>query len=959
MKQILIIVISVYILLYCAIVYASPTVVSIGSGTSGWEYPFRMVSCDCRLQSIYTASEIGTSGEIAGMMLDLQSSPGQTIHNFTIRMQHTSLSVLSVLDPNGWTIVYRGDVPASPTGWRMFKFTKTFEYNDVNNLMIDVSYNDTEASSNGLCSYTTVTGKRSACAYSDNAYDDPLYWKGTLSPTVRFFTRVPNVKLFFESASAYVASAGSGTASIDYPLHSSSEDARLQSIYLAGEIGAAGTIKGIAIDVNSAAGQILNNFTVRMKHTTLQQTTAFEPNDWTTVYEANLPILSTGRQFIMFSSSFDYDGNDNLMVDFSFNNSSSSTSGSCAASTIDASRSVYAYSNSTSGDPLNWSGTTSPEVYTSAKILNLKFCMDVADTSIGVMTFNILHDKNTVSEANLWHSSLEYDRCDRVCAMINSQSSSFGENGPDIMCLQEVLYNQICDIMENCPRYNYYGVGRIDGETDGDESSILYRKDRFYRTDQGVFWLSETPDVVGSIYTGDDTPRIVSWVKLFDTYTNRTYFVLDAHLAPDSADARNYGATLIRSEIKTLSSGLPIIAMGDWNSHEYHNPYATIIGLNDTNGFQLVDSYRQKYPTMGDNELSSHKWEGGTAGTRIDFITHSAWFADKSVMIERGQIYGGYPSDHYPVTATLQPVDTMPADLNYDDSVDVEDLEIMASDWLEGGYTLTNDTISDGLLALYRFYETSGSTVTDVSANDNDGTIVGDCYRRSNGILGRAVEFPAIADSYGYVNVSSNISGGSTYQQTLNQFSICVWVKLDGTPTELKTIIGNDVFTSYPGSVIVNIDTTSKIRVDMANNDPSHFYSNSAIDIDKWYCLLVMYDKTTKAAKIYINGELDSTTTLTTAVAAWIGPLEIGAYKDTNRCWYGYIDDLRIYNRLLTDAEIEYLAAGGYTTGSIDVPVSNLSSADVLCSDISDSVNFKDFTVFAEAWLDSLSVSLY
>jgi endonuclease/exonuclease/phosphatase family metal-dependent hydrolase len=950
MKHVFNKIVSVCILLYCTAAYASPKVVSIGMGTSGWEYPFRIVSSDCRTQSIYKSSEIGTSGNIAGMMLDLQTSPGQTIHNFIIRMQHTSANELTMLDPNGWTIVFRGDVPAGPTGWRMLKFSKTFEYNDVNNLMIDMSYNDITASSNGICSFTTVSGKRSAAAYSENNYDDPLYWKGTLSPTVRLFTRVPNIKLFFESAPAYVAVTGNGSTSLDYPLHCGSEDARMQCVYLAGEIVKAGTIKGIAVDVNLPTGQILNNFTIRMKHTSLQQTTAFEVDGWTTVYSANLPVLSAGKQFIMFSSPFNYNGNDNLMVDFSFNNSSSSTNGSCTASIVNNNRTVFAYSNSIAGNPLDWGGTLSPVVYACSKILNLQFCMDVKDTSIGVMSFNILHDKDTVPDEDMWHSGLEHDRCDRVCEMINSQSGAFGDKGPDIICLQEVFYNQICNIMQRSEQYNYYGLGKDDGKIAGDQCSILYRKDRFYRTDQGSFWLSETPDVIGSIYPGDDRARIVSWVKLFDTYTNRTYFVINLHLAPDDADARNYGATVVRSKIKELSGGLPVIATGDWNSHEYHNPYATIIGLNDPAGFQLVDSFRQKYPTMGENELSSHKWLGGTEGTRIDFITHSQWFADKSVSIERGEIYGRYPSDHYPVTATLQPVETMPADLNYDDSVNIEDVNIMMSAWLESGYTLVNDSINNGLLALYRFHETSGSTVTDVSPNDNDGTIVGDCYRRSNGVLGRAVEFPAISDSYGYVDINHNISGGSTYQQTLNQYSICAWVKLNGAPNELKTIIGNDVFTSYPGSVIVNVDTTSKIRIDMANDNPSHFYSNTALDIDKWYCIVVQYDSIQKTAKIYINGELDSTTNLITAVSAWIGPLEIGAYKNNTRCWYGYIDDLRIYNRILTESEIKYLSAGGFNTGSIDV----MPSAYVdICSDISNCINFKDFAAFALFWLDS------
>jgi endonuclease/exonuclease/phosphatase family metal-dependent hydrolase len=937
----------IFVLIFGSIAGASPRVVSIGTGVTGWEYPFNAVS-DCRLQSVYRASEIGTSGSLRGLMLDMQSSPGgQTIHNFTIRVKHTSLEALTVLDADGWSIVYRGDVPSGPSGWRIFKFLTLYDYNGVDNLMIDFSYNDESGLSSVLCSYTTVSGKRSACASSNNAYDDPMYWKGTLSPTVHFFTRVPNIKLFFESAPDSIISFGRGTELFDYPLHSVSQYARTQSIYYADEIKKAGTIKGITLDINTPAGIVLNDFTVRMKHTILQQSNVFDVNGWTVVYSANLPILSKGVQYIMFSSPFEYNGNDNLMVDFSFNNSISASSGLCYSTIVDSNRTVCASSD----NPTNMS--------IFKKIPNLKFCFDSIDTSLGIMSYNIKFDDHELPLEDRWTSSLEYDRADRAIAMINSQSLSYGQKGPDIIGLQEAKYNQICDVMKGSERYNYYGVGRSDGVNGDEQCSILYRRDRFIRTDQGTFWLSETPDMAGSYFTGDDLPRIASWVKLYDKLTHRTYFVLNAHLSASNADARNYGASLIRTRIKTLSSGLPIIVMGDWNSHEIHNPYKTIIGINDPTGFQLVDSYRQKYPTMGTNELSSHNWTGATGGTRIDFITHSPWFSDKRVILERGKIYGRYPSDHYPLTALIQPVDTMPADLNHNDKIDLYDLDLMVSDWLDTTYTLTNSTVDNGLLAFYRFNETSGSTVTDAGPNNNDGIITGECYRRSNGMVEGSVEFPALDSDYGYdsgyINVNHNISGGSQYQQTLNQFSICVWVKLNKKPEELKTILGNKAFgSSYPGSVVLGVDSSSKIRVDIAVNNPSYFLSNAAIDIDKWYCLLVMYDKDQKIAKLYINGELDSTVNFTTAVTSWLGPLEIGAYQNNNRCWDGYIDELRIYNRLLTDDEIGYLAAGGYTAGTIEVPLA--TQADV-CNDISNSVNIRDFAEFAESWFDSITTS--
>ena len=45
------------------------------------------------------------------------------------------------------------------------------------------------------------------------------------------------------------------------------------------------------------------------------------------------------------------------------------------------------------------------------------------------------------------------------------------------------------------PEYDYIGVGRDNGKTEGEHSAIFYRTDKFEVIDKGDFWMSETPDV--------------------------------------------------------------------------------------------------------------------------------------------------------------------------------------------------------------------------------------------------------------------------------------------------------------------------------------------------------------------------------------------------------------------------------------------------------------------------------
>jgi subtilisin family serine protease len=167
---------------------------------------------------------------------------------------------------------------------------------------------------------------------------------------------------------------GTGTSGWSYPMHTAYHDSRTQVIYLASEIGTGGLITNLAINVTTIPGQIMNNWTIRMKHTTLSaySSYSFDSTGWTTVYQANESQGSTGWRTFSFPAPFLYNGTDNLLVDFSHNNSSKTSNGLCAYSTPGNYRSVYAYSNSTNGDPLSWTGTTSPTTHGSTNVPNIQ-----------------------------------------------------------------------------------------------------------------------------------------------------------------------------------------------------------------------------------------------------------------------------------------------------------------------------------------------------------------------------------------------------------------------------------------------------------------------------------------------------------------------------------------------------------------------------------------------------------
>ncbi len=171
---------------------------------------------------------------------------------------------------------------------------------------------------------------------------------------------------------------GTGTSSSStLPLHTYYHDERTQCIYLQSEIGAAGPIRALALNVTTLPGQTLNNWTIRMKHTSLANyaTAAWESTGWTTVYQANQTIGTTGLVTFTFPNPFIYNGTSNLMVDFSYNNSSYTSNGAVLCTTVSATRSIYYYTDSGYGDPLTWSGS-SPTPSTTTVLPNLQILID-------------------------------------------------------------------------------------------------------------------------------------------------------------------------------------------------------------------------------------------------------------------------------------------------------------------------------------------------------------------------------------------------------------------------------------------------------------------------------------------------------------------------------------------------------------------------------------------------------
>ena len=174
------------------------TTITIGTGTSSTYIPMATYFHDARAQVIYLASEIGIAGTINSLALDVTTVPGQTMTNWTIRMQHTSMSsypASPAWEGTGWTVCYQANQLPGVTGWQTLNFTTPFSYDGTSNLLIDFSFNNTSSSSDGMCRYSEPGGNRTIYYETDSGFGDPLLWSGTSNPMPGLWTYVPNVQL--------------------------------------------------------------------------------------------------------------------------------------------------------------------------------------------------------------------------------------------------------------------------------------------------------------------------------------------------------------------------------------------------------------------------------------------------------------------------------------------------------------------------------------------------------------------------------------------------------------------------------------------------------------------------------------------------------------------------------------------------------------------------------------------
>ena len=256
------------------------------------------------------------------------------------------------------------------------------------------------------------------------------------------------------------------------------------------------------------------------------------------------------------------------------------------------------------------------------------FC--AAAQELTVATYNIRNaNRGDAERGNGWER-----RGPWVCRLIEF-------HGFDIFGSQEVLDGQLHDMLAQLPDYDYIGVGRDDGKTQGDAA----------------------------------LPRICTWGHFLDLQTKRRFWFFNLHMDHIGVQAREESAKLVVAKIREMCKPKEfVILTGDFNVDQNNHIYTTFV----SSGI-LADSYETAGRRYAPNGTFNNFNPSLKTDSRIDhiFVTPSVRVHDYGVLTDTyrtetaasgEEIKSGAfpkevslhsyeartPSDHFPVVVRLE-----------------------------------------------------------------------------------------------------------------------------------------------------------------------------------------------------------------------------------------------------------------------------------------------------------------
>jgi hypothetical protein len=221
--------------------------------------------------------------------------------------------------------------------------------------------------------------------------------------------------------------------------------------------------------------------------------------------------------------------------------------------------------------------------------------------------------------------------------------------------------------------------------------------------------------------------------------------------------------------------------------------------------------------------------------------------------------------------------------------------------------------LARGLVGAWEFNEPSGLYLKDQSGKGNDGTLVGPPLW-APGEAGWALSF---SGSTKYVSIAN----ASAFDVNDTTFSISGWFRSSSSTSNLAMVAKGAAPAAIGGyAVLLNYPSTGRVGVFTKDNAGSGLLSSvrnsasSSLNDNKWHFLTAVITTNTSTGSgndiaIYIDGALNQGALTTGAPYGGTNSdnLALGARavpSSPTSFFIGQLDDVRIYNRALSGAEV-------------------------------------------------------
>ncbi|MHC4212100.1 MAG: LamG domain-containing protein [Planctomycetota bacterium] len=275
--------------------------------------------------------------------------------------------------------------------------------------------------------------------------------------------------------------------------------------------------------------------------------------------------------------------------------------------------------------------------------------------------------------------------------------------------------------------------------------------------------------------------------------------------------------------------------------------------------------------------------------------------------------------------------------------VDFGDVKIMGSEWLKTDDLVAVSEPLTGPVGHWEMDEGDSNTVSDSSGSNYHGTAEGS-YSWVTGKIGSwAIDFTG-----GKVVVTDD--GNTPLLNPASEVSITAWVNYSQAPDGYKARVivkGIDDGDGESYGLQVSEDDEPSFLVRDSNHGNHELDSGKTLVHDEWMHLAGVYDG--NDIKVYVNGGLAASNGSASGMLLLqdVNDLAIGDAVDVDREFPGAVDDARVYDYGLTDAEVAYI--GTENTGNVKlISIANIYDDEPIGEK---AVNFRDFAVLMNSWL--------